>query len=244
MQNLAVLYLSQARYAEAEPLFVKGLEIQRRALGKEHPDTRTVMGNLTLLYLDAVRYEDAQKLSGQLLEISRRTKGIPDQDLARSLTLLGASRCSAGKHVEAEPVLRESAAIWERSQPDCWKRYYAVSLLGESLAGQGRSLRASDAAAAAAKFAEAEPLLLSGYEGLSARRTTIPHARRQKVIPESLRRIVALYQSWGREEKAKAWKEKLMNSGVDKPEAKKSSPSLPRIGDKASTAKEKPDKPK
>ena len=105
--------------------------------------------------------------------------------------LLGESRCSAGKHVEAEPVLRESAAIWERSQPDRWERYYVASLLGESLAGQGRSLRTGDAAVAAAKFAEAEPLLLSGYEGLSGRRNTMPHARQEKCIPESLRRIVA-----------------------------------------------------
>jgi len=244
MNSLAVLYREQGRYAGAEPLFVKALEIERRVLGEEHSMTRNVMKNLTTLYLDAGRYEDAQRLSGQLLEISRRTKGILDRDLARSLALLGESRCRAGKQVEAEPVLRESAAIWERSHPDLWERYRAAFLLGESLAGQGRSLRASDAAAAAAKYAEAEPLLLSGYEGLNARRNTMPHAGREKYIPESLRRIVALYQSWGQEEKAKAWKDKLMNTGVDKPKAKESSPSPPRIGDKASTAKEKPDKPK
>ena len=50
MNNLAVLYLDQGQYAKAEPLFVKALEVRRRVLGEEHPDTLTSMNNLALLY--------------------------------------------------------------------------------------------------------------------------------------------------------------------------------------------------
>ena len=48
-------------------------------------------------------------------------------------------------------------------RPDDWSRFDTQSLLGDSLLGQK-------------KYAEAEPLLLSGYEGLKAREARIPGA--------------------------------------------------------------------
>ena len=49
--------------------------------------------------------------------------------------------------------MRESLTIRERIRPGNWATYNTKSLLGESLLGQK-------------KYAEAEPLLLSGYEGM------------------------------------------------------------------------------
>jgi len=39
MNNLAVLYQSQGKYDEAEPLYVECLRIRREVLGDNHPDT-------------------------------------------------------------------------------------------------------------------------------------------------------------------------------------------------------------
>ena len=53
---------------------------------------------------------------------------------------------------------RSRARLWssiEKQQPDDWQRFRAESLLGASLTGQK-------------KYAEAEPLLLEGYEGMAS----------------------------------------------------------------------------
>ena len=44
MNNLAVAYYFQGKYAQAEALYSQTLEIRRRVLGPEHPNTLTVHG--------------------------------------------------------------------------------------------------------------------------------------------------------------------------------------------------------
>ena len=58
------------------------------------------------------------------------------------------------------------------------------------------------------KYAEAEPLLLTGYEGMKQREGKIPTAG--KVRPkEALQRLVQLYEDMGQSAKAAEWKQKL-----------------------------------
>ena len=40
----------QGKYAQAEALYSQTLEIQRRVLGPEHPDTLMSMNNLAIVY--------------------------------------------------------------------------------------------------------------------------------------------------------------------------------------------------
>ena len=46
MNNLANVYYAQGKYPQAEALDSQALEIQRRVLGPEHPDTLESMSNL------------------------------------------------------------------------------------------------------------------------------------------------------------------------------------------------------
>jgi hypothetical protein len=62
--------------------------------------------------------------------------------------------------VRREPLAREALEMDRKVQPDDWQRYYDESLLGARLAGQK-------------KYAEAEPLLISGYQGMEARKDRI-----------------------------------------------------------------------
>ena len=50
MNNLANVYDVQGKYAQAETLDSQTLEIQRRVLGPEHPDTLRSMNNLAIVY--------------------------------------------------------------------------------------------------------------------------------------------------------------------------------------------------
>ena len=58
------------------------------------------------------------------------------------------------------------------------------------------------------KYAEAQPLILAGYEGFKSREATIlPQGKRR--VPEAAERVVKLYQAWGKPEKAAEWREKV-----------------------------------
>ncbi|MDZ8029460.1 MAG: tetratricopeptide repeat protein [Nostoc sp. DedQUE11] len=46
LNNLAYLYDSQARYDQAEPLFLQALKIRQQVFGVNHPNTVTVRENL------------------------------------------------------------------------------------------------------------------------------------------------------------------------------------------------------
>ena len=61
-------------------------------------------------------------------------------------------------------MLREGLAIREKVTSDDWRRFHTMSQLGEALLGQGR-------------HAEAESLIVSGYEGMKARERGSPRGR-------------------------------------------------------------------
>jgi hypothetical protein len=50
LNNLAVLYKDQGRYAEAEPLYRRALTITETALGPTHPTVAIRLDNLAALY--------------------------------------------------------------------------------------------------------------------------------------------------------------------------------------------------
>ena len=95
-----------------------------------------------------------------------------------------------GRSEEADEELRRALAILEESLPgDHWNIAETRSLLGASLVRRGR-------------FEEAEPLLISGFELLAGQRGT-GHKRTRG----ALERVVDLYESWGRDEKAAEYRE-------------------------------------
>ena len=82
-----------------------------------------------------------------------------------------------------------------KQTPDHFKRFDAQSLVGAALTGQK-------------KFDEAEPLLLSGYEGLKAR-TKNMRDHEKICIGEAGKRLVKLYEAKGDKAKADEWRQKL-----------------------------------
>ncbi len=58
------------------------------------------------------------------------------------------------------------------------------------------------------KYADAEPLLLSGYEGMKQRAAQIP-SQGQVRVTEALERLVQLYEATGQTEQAAAWRKQL-----------------------------------
>ena len=74
--QLGVSYRQQGRWKEAEELELRVMEVMRRVLGEEHPDTLTSMSNLATTYHEQGRWKEAQELALQVLE--KRNKVLGD----------------------------------------------------------------------------------------------------------------------------------------------------------------------
>ncbi len=195
MNNLAMAYRDAGRLPDAVPLLEGALRRQRTDLGPDHPDTLISMNNLATVYRNAGRITEAIPLLEEARR-GRRAKLGPDHpDTLMSMNNLAGAYLVAGEPGRAEPLLREALALREKATPDDWLTSWTRSLLGDSLLGQE-------------KHAEAEPLLLAGYDGLKAREASIP-APQKKRLAEAGDRIVRLYTAWGREDKAAEWRKTL-----------------------------------
>ncbi|MDB9458546.1 tetratricopeptide repeat protein, partial [Dolichospermum circinale CS-545/17] len=59
LNGLALLYYSQGRYKDAEPLYLQSLDIRKRQLGNDHPHVAQSFNNLASLYKSQGQYNDA-----------------------------------------------------------------------------------------------------------------------------------------------------------------------------------------
>jgi hypothetical protein len=75
MNNLALTYEDQGRWAEAEKLQVQVMGTRKKVLGPEHPLTLTSMNNLASTYWNQGRWTEAEKLEVLVLE-TRKTELI------------------------------------------------------------------------------------------------------------------------------------------------------------------------
>ena len=75
MNNLAGLYYSIGKYAQAEPLYVRSLAIREEQLGANHPDTATSLNNLAGLYYSIGKYAQAEPLYVRALAIVEQSLG-------------------------------------------------------------------------------------------------------------------------------------------------------------------------
>ena len=120
----------------------------------------------------------------------------PDHPLRlQGLTAFARVLLAQKKYADAERTLREVVAIREKTAPNDWRRYDAMSLLGSSVAGR----RA---------FAEAERLLVDGYQGMHERIATIPAFHRDS-LADAGTRLVEFYTAWGKPAQAAEWQRKV-----------------------------------
>jgi serine/threonine protein kinase/tetratricopeptide (TPR) repeat protein len=143
--------------------------------------------------------EDEKHDSASRLELYK--SNYPCRD-SGELAMLTNDRLSAGQFVEAEGPARECLTIREIQIPDDWRTFNARSMLGGSLLGQK-------------KYAEAELLLLSGYEGLKQRADKIPPEGKVR-LNEAVKRLAQLYDATQRPEQAAEWRNKLTELDTDK----------------------------
>jgi tetratricopeptide (TPR) repeat protein len=228
LNNLAATYWQAKQLDKSVPLFEDVLKRKEAKLGRQHPDTQQTLANLGVNYKDAGRLKEAIPLleeahrsakkipalrwvANQLIDayakagenakladllqeqLSEARKALPKDSpqLAGMLAQIGLGLLEQKNWTEAEPLLRECLAIREKTQPDVWSTFNTKSLLGGALLGQK-------------KFADAQPLLLAGYEGMKQREKTMPPQASTR-IPEALDRLIELSTATNKPDEVKNW---------------------------------------
>jgi tetratricopeptide (TPR) repeat protein len=194
MNNLAAALLRAGRKPEALARFEEVLQLRKSRLGPDHPDTLDSLHNLAMARREAGRLDDAIPLFEETLAGRKSKLGPGHPDTWTSMNHLAGAYLETRRWADAEVLLRECLKHREQAQPDDWRRFQTMSQLGAALAG-------------AKNYAEAEPLLIGGYEGLLAREAKLP--RRKKELTAAASRIVPFYEAWGMPEKATQWRQRL-----------------------------------
>ncbi|MBV8896893.1 MAG: serine/threonine protein kinase [Acidobacteriaceae bacterium] len=189
--SLAQVYALEGKYAQAESIYSKVFETARRTLGDQRPVTMESMNGLAGVYRREGKLAQAETLYSKVADLRRRVLGADNPDALGSMVALGRVQVAQRKFTDAESTL---AAAWKESEKtwaNKWERFECENLLGAAMAGQQ-------------KFSEAEPLLLSGYEGMRQRESEISVPERSN-LSDAKARIVKFYQQWGKPDKASAW---------------------------------------
>jgi len=236
IHNLALAYRDTQKLPEAIRLFEQVRDADLARFGPDHPNTLTTMASLAKCYQSVGRLPEAlthfdraltglEKLrfqhqyAGPMLNVAvscyeqandfekaetwRRkwlavVKQKSGKDLpayAAALTDLARNQILQKKFSEAETLLRESLTIQEISQPEAWTAFNAKSMLGGALLGQK-------------KYADAEPLLLAGYEGMKKHEANIPPTAKSHMI-EAVECLVRLYEAMDKKDEAAKWNSEL-----------------------------------
>jgi CHAT domain-containing protein/Flp pilus assembly protein TadD len=115
LNNLAILYYAQGKYAEAEPLFQRALLATEKTLGPEHPTVPTSLNNLAELYRSQGKYAEAEPLYQRALRIWEKALGPEHPAAAYALNNLALLYETQGKYAEAEPLFQRALRTWEKA---------------------------------------------------------------------------------------------------------------------------------
>ncbi len=191
LNTLGFLLKEQDNLAGAEACYRQALEGRRRVLGDDHPATLESLSNVGSLLQDQGRLVEAESTIREVVDGRRRALGDDHPSTLKSLNDLGQLLNALDRYDECETLARQAAEAGSRALGgDHWRVAEARSLLGEALTGQGR-------------YDEAEPLLLAAYDRLEESNSD---GRRPKTLSAAARRLVTLYEAWGRPEQAEHWR--------------------------------------
>ncbi len=200
MNNLAHGYKKKGDLPSALPLLEEVLKRSKSPLCSDQPD---ILQNLCFGYETLKQFEKAETWRRKWLTAAREFTGDNSMLIADALAKLGQNLLLQQKCVDAEAILKQCIALYQKHSPKDWARFHVESLLGDSLMGQK-------------KYVEAEPLLLAGYAGLVASKDKLPLSASARPA-EVGERLIQLFEAMNQPEKAQTWREKLRH---EKPSVK------------------------
>lgn len=134
----ACLY-EDGRWNEAEAAIKEVLEIEKRNLGMDHPDTLTSMSNLASTYRKQGRWKEAEGLEMQAIEMRKRVFAAAHPVMLINMANLASTFWSLGRWKEAEElelqVMETSLRVFDIDHPFT---LVSMSNLASTYRNQGR----------------------------------------------------------------------------------------------------------
>jgi tetratricopeptide (TPR) repeat protein len=113
--QLGLLFKAKARYAEAEPLLRRAVDVCEASLGPDDPGVATRLINLSDLLRETNLPGEAEPLVRRELRIDEAYYGPDHPEIATDLNSLAALLEATNRLAEAEPLYRRALAISEAS---------------------------------------------------------------------------------------------------------------------------------
>jgi eukaryotic-like serine/threonine-protein kinase len=201
---LAMVYQEAGMYEESAARFDKIRELGK-VLNQACDEDAYFMLHVAQAYQRAGRLDEADPILRRQIEFARkRTDSLGQINVAHKIEYLCLNLLLQDRYVEAEKLAREALALYDKNHTTDreWRRPYVMSLLGGALVGRK-------------KYADAEPLLLQGYEGMKQAETTIVGQWRYR-LTEAGERVIRYYEETNQPEKAREWRKKIREDKSEK----------------------------
>jgi hypothetical protein len=197
LRSLGNGYRDEGKFAQAESHLARLVPLVLVNPGEGIVQTRIDMYFLAETYANQGKYADAEKAFNHLLDVQRRITGPDAINTVVTIANVGWVKFQQKEYADAEKTFREAATILGRTAPNSWERFNVDSMLGATLAAQRQ-------------FDRAEPLLISGYEGMGS---TKPSSNANNTSRFTRDRagdaIVQLYADWGKPAMQAEWVERI-----------------------------------
>ena len=178
-----------ADLAEAEKLYREALAIYRKALGDEHGFVAFALNDLALVKHAQGEWAEAERLHRDAIAMREKLLGKEHPDTLISRRSLAAVLRDAGNLETARAMLKEVSETATRVMPP-----------GHWLAADFRS-DYGDCLLRFRQYEAAERELIAAHTALQAALGS-EHVR----TVDTVRRLVAVYEEWGKAEKAAEWR--------------------------------------
>jgi serine/threonine protein kinase len=193
LNSLASFCDRAAKPEEATAIRERVLEARRRTLGNEHPDTIRAIGNLAHDFLRRGDVVHARPLADEAVTLAKQVLGLRHVDTLSAIARFG-------------NVLRnendfEGALVWLEQATTGATEYLGAD---HPTTCEFRILRASTLAKLK-REKEAEEELLAVHAILTAR-----FGEKGRRTQEAVRRLIDVYDDWGKPELADQWRAKLV----------------------------------
>ena len=191
--ELAQAYVMLGKADLALPLFDEVIKVRSARLGPDHSDTLVKKEELAQACVMLGKADLALPLFDEVIKARRAKLGRDHPDTINTMVRTSGVLLKATDYIKAEGLLRETLALGEKTQPRDRRTLYTRLMLGRALLGQQ-------------KYTEAEPLLLSGYEGMKKLLEHEDPLLRARRIPEALDWIIDLYTAINKPDELKKWR--------------------------------------
>ncbi len=168
LHDLGDVLVSENKLAEAEETHRAALAMRRKLHSSEHPDVAVSLNSLATVLKERGKLPEAENTVREALAMRKNLQPDDNPFLAESLSDLASVLELEGKLPEAETTCRAALAMREKIGPGDWTTFDSRSQLGGLLVAR-------------TNYADATPLLLSGYEGMKRAEATIPVPNRSEL---------------------------------------------------------------